>query len=66
MVTPLAMVRVTAPGVPMKVPLVPFLLEGVAEKPELFQPDQLHPTRAAQPAILDNVWKVLEPLLRRK
>ena len=46
------------------VPLVPFLLEGVAEKPELFQADQLHPTAAAQPRILDNVWTALEPLLR--
>ena len=50
----------------MKVPLVPFLLEGMAEKPELFQADQLHPTGAAQPQILDNVWKVLEPLLRKR
>jgi acyl-CoA thioesterase-1 len=50
----------------LKAPIVPFLLEGVAEKPELFQADQLHPTRAAQPAILDNVWKVLEPLLRKR
>ena len=50
----------------LKAPLVPFLLEGVAEKPELFQPDQLHPTGAAQPRILDNVWKVLEPLLRKR
>jgi acyl-CoA thioesterase-1 len=49
-----------------KVPLVPFLLEGVAERPELFQPDQLHPTGAAQPRILDNVWKVLEPLLSKR
>ena len=49
----------------LKAPIVPFLLEGVAEKPELFQADQLHPTGAAQPAILDNVWKVVEPLLRK-
>ncbi len=48
-----------------RVPLVPFLLEGVAEKPELFLPDQLHPSAAAQPIILDNVWKTLEPLLRK-
>jgi acyl-CoA thioesterase-1 len=47
-----------------KVALVPFLLEGIAEKPELFQADQLHPTAAAQPLIVDNVWKTLEPLLR--
>jgi acyl-CoA thioesterase-1 len=47
-------------------PLVPFLLEGVAEKPDLFQADQIHPTAAAQPRIADNVWRVLEPLLRKK
>jgi acyl-CoA thioesterase-1 len=47
-----------------KVALVPFLLEGIADKPELFQADQLHPTAAAQPRIVDNVWKTLEPLLR--
>lgn len=45
--------------------LVPFLLEGVADKPEMFQPDQLHPTAAAQPRIVDNVWPALEPLLKR-
>ena len=50
----------------LKVPLVPFLLEGIAEKPELFQADQLHPTAAAQPLILDTVWKSLEPLLRKR
>ena len=46
--------------------LVPFLLEGVADKPELFQADQLHPTAAAQQRIADNVWKVLEPRLKKK
>ena len=43
----------------MNVPLVPFLLEGLAEKRELFQADQLHPTAEAQPLILENVWPVL-------
>ena len=46
-----------------KVPLLPFLLESVADKPALFQPDQLHPSAQAQPALLDNVWKVLRPML---
>jgi acyl-CoA thioesterase-1 len=50
----------------MRVPFVPFLLEGVAEKTEMFQPDQLHPTAAAQPVILDNVWRTVEPLLRKR
>jgi acyl-CoA thioesterase-1 len=48
-----------------RVPLVPFLLDGIADKPELFQGDQLHPAAAAQPIILDNVWKTLEPVLRK-
>ena len=48
------------------IPLVPFLLEGVADRPDMFLPDQLHPSAAAQERLLDNVWKTLEPLLRRK
>ena len=47
--------------------LVPFLLAGVADAPnadELFQPDRIHPTAAAHPQMLDNVWPVLKPLLR--
>jgi len=47
------------------VPLVPFLLDGIGEKRELFQADNIHPTAAAQPIILDTVWKGLEPLLRK-
>jgi acyl-CoA thioesterase-1 len=46
-----------------KVALVPFLLEGVATRPELMQEDGLHPVASAQPQVLDNVWKELEPLL---
>jgi acyl-CoA thioesterase-1 len=48
-----------------KVPLVPFLLEGFAERRELFQSDGIHPTQAAQPLMLETVWRKLEPLLRR-
>lgn len=44
---------------------VPFLLDGIADKRDLFQPDNLHPTAEAQPIILDTVWKGLEPLLKR-
>ena len=46
--------------------LLPFLLEGIGEKDELFQADRLHPTAAAQPAVLDNVWRALAPLLKKK
>jgi len=49
-----------------RVPLVPFLLEGIADKPELFQADQLHPTARAQARILDNVWPAVEPMLRKR
>ena len=43
--------------------LVPFLLEGVAGKPELIQADGLHPIAAAQPKLLENVWSTLEKML---
>lgn len=45
------------------VPLVPFLLAGMENKPEMFQADQIHPTPQAQPLLLNNVWPVLRPLL---
>jgi acyl-CoA thioesterase-1 len=43
---------------------LPFLLEGFAERRALFQADDIHPTEEAQPAILDNVWRPLRPLLK--
>ena len=43
---------------------IPFLLEGVALDPALMQEDGIHPTSAAQPMVLRNVWTVLEPLLQ--
>nr|WP_317623090.1 arylesterase [Thiohalomonas denitrificans] len=48
----------------MMVALVPFLLEGVAGDSTLMQPDGMHATAAAQPKLLNSVWKHLEPLLR--
>jgi acyl-CoA thioesterase-1 len=47
----------------LKVPLVPFLLDGFAESLDLFQSDRIHPNAVAQPRMLDNVWPVLRPLL---
>ena len=44
-------------------PLVPFLLDGVALDPVLMQDDGLHPTAAAQPRVLENVWPVLQRVL---
>jgi acyl-CoA thioesterase I len=46
-----------------RVPLVPFFFEGFGERDELFQADRIHPTVAAQPLLLDNVWPTLLPLL---
>jgi acyl-CoA thioesterase-1 len=48
----------------LKTPLVPFLLEGIADKPELFQADGLHPVASAEPKVADNVWATLQPVLR--
>ncbi len=43
--------------------LLPFLLAGIALDPSLMQPDGLHPTAAAQPRVLANVWAVLAAML---
>jgi acyl-CoA thioesterase-1 len=50
----------------VKVPLAPFMLDGVAQKPELFQPDRLHPLAEAHPIILGNIWPHLQPILKIK
>ena len=47
-----------------KLPLVPFLLDGFANDRKLFQDDGIHPSAAAQPLMLDTVWKELRPLLK--
>ena len=49
-----------------KLPSVPFLLANVAPDEALFQEDGIHPTAAAQPRLLDEVWPHLQPLLVRK
>jgi len=46
-----------------KVALVPYFFAGFGENNELFQPDRIHPTAAAQPQLLENVWPALKPLL---
>jgi acyl-CoA thioesterase-1 len=43
--------------------LVPFFMEGVALEPGMMQEDGIHPSAAAQPLLLENVWQVLEPAL---
>jgi acyl-CoA thioesterase-1 len=44
--------------------LIPFLLRDVAAVPELNQPDGNHPTAEGQRIVAENVWSVLEPILR--
>lgn len=44
--------------------LTPFFFAGFADRFELFQPDRIHPTTAAQVRLLDNVWPDLKPLLK--
>lgn len=46
------------------VPLVAFLLEGVAAEPELNLPDGIHPNAAGQRLLAGNVLPALEPLVR--
>lgn len=50
----------------IKAPLVPFMLDGVAEKPQLFQPDRLHPLAEAHPIILANIWPTLQKAIKAK
>ena len=47
------------------VPLVPQILGGVDADWGLMQADGLHPSAAAQPRILDNLWPQLESVLRQ-
>jgi len=46
--------------------LVPFLLEGMADRRERFLADGLHPDTDAQPLLVDNVWRELKPMLKEK
>lgn len=48
-----------------KLPLVPFFLGAIATDPTRFQDDGIHPNAAAQPKLLDAVWPVLKPLLKK-
>jgi acyl-CoA thioesterase I len=44
-------------------PLIPFLLEGVAARPELNQADGIHPNEKGHAIVAETVWAVLNPLL---
>ena len=47
-----------------KTALIPFLLDGVGGKAELNQADRIHPNPEGHRLVADNVWSILEPMLR--
>ena len=54
----------TALAAQYKVPLIPFLLQGVAGIERLNQRDGIHPTAEGARMVADNVWTVLRPMLK--
>ena len=48
------------------VPLVPFLLQGVALDPARMQPDGMHPNATGEAPVLDTLWPYLKPMLDKK
>jgi len=47
-------------------PHLDFFLDKVALDERLMQADGIHPTTQAQPILLDNMWPVLQPVLKKK
>lgn len=52
-------------AVAFNLPLVPFLIDGIPQQPQLMQNDGIHPKAEAQGMILDNVWPVLARRLKK-
>ncbi|HEV8142527.1 MAG TPA: arylesterase [Methylomirabilota bacterium] len=48
-----------------RVPLIPFLLEGVGGEARLNLPDGIHPNAEGQRRIAEHVWPYLQPLLTK-
>ena len=48
-----------------KIPSVPFVLTDIALNQSLLQGDEIHPNAEGQPILLNNVWPVLKPLLKK-
>ena len=48
------------------IPLVPRMLDQVAENRDLMQEDGIHPKAEAQPQIMQNVWVGLEQMLEKQ
>jgi acyl-CoA thioesterase-1 len=49
-----------------RVTLMPFLLDGVAGRPQFNQADGVHPNNVGERMVTENVWKAVEPLLKKK
>jgi acyl-CoA thioesterase-1 len=45
------------------IPLLPFLLNGVAGIPRLNQADGIHPNLAGERIVADNLWSALKPII---
>jgi len=48
-----------------KITLIPFILDGVASRREMNQPDGIHPNAAGEKVMTENVWREIEPLLSK-
>src|SRR5205814_5247359 len=44
--------------------LLPYLLQGVGGDPKLNLPDRVHPNAAGHKILVENVWRVMEPIAR--
>ena len=49
-----------------QIKLIPFLLAGFGEKHDFFQADGIHPSEVAQEKIADNVWEVLQTMVKKE
>jgi len=47
------------------IPLIPFLLEGVAGESSLNQADGIHPNPEGARRVADTVWQALQPVVER-
>ena len=47
----------------LNIPILPFLLEGIAAEAGMMQADGIHPTENAQPIMTKSVWQMLKPML---
>lgn len=48
------------------IPFIPFILDGIAGRPDLNLPDGIHPNPAGEKIMTENVWKIMKPLISQK